>query len=1090
MSIITFGVRRPVVSNLVMLAIIVAGLLFGVRLRKEFFPEVSPTQVLVMAPYPGASPEEVEKSLAKKIEDRIADIDNVEEITTTVMEGACRVRVEFKDGVTIETAVFDVKREMDALQDLPEESERITVDKFEPNIPTIVVSLFGDGDETEMKRAIRGIREDLRSLPGMGSMTESGVRTDEISVEIRPEALLEHRISLPQVSDQVRRAMIELPGGSVRSATTNSAVRIMGADEGSLEVRSIVVKAGGDGQVVRLGDIGTVREGFEDVDRFARLNGEPAMSLTVFKKGKEDAVLMSEMVKAYVAGRNGETIRMTLGERVARLMNPAATSPRLRAFELGASRVDALPGTLITTTDLARFIVGRLELLSRNALQGAVLVLLTLVLLLDLRSAFWVTIGMVVALLGTLVMMAIAGISLNLLTMFGLIIVVGMLVDDGIVVAENIAAHHERGTPALDAAVRGTREVIWPVVGTVLTTVIAFLPLKLIEGRIGDLMGVLPGVVMCALAVSLLEVSFILPSHMGHSFLAVEKRRAAGHVSRFGRFEAWLKHHRDRWFTNMLVPRYGRLVTACVRRRYMTVAGFIGLVIVSLGMIAGGRLPFEFMGTNDAETVNIALRMPVGTPLEETDRIAQRIEQAVAEQSEVTSYFTAVGSSSSMDGESSSASSNLAQLILELKPVELRDRSSEQVRMAIRERVGTVPGVESLRMEDMAGGPEGPPISIGIMGESIDQLDAAAADISAMLVEFAGVFDVADDNDAGRRELRLRLKGGADELGFTTENLARQVRGWVFGLEAHTFAGDREDVDVRVMLPREYRRSLAAIEAMHVISPAGMGVPLTEVCVVEEVAGYSSLRRLNRSRIVEVTAEVDTHLTNVEQVTAELAPRLREIEATYPGISIIERGRQKDVAESFATLPLGMLVAMGMSYVILVWLFQRYGQPLFVLTAIPFSVIGVVWGHLLLGFDMTILSLIGFIALSGVVVNDSIVFMEFYNHKRRDGLPVAEAVVETGRARIRAVLLTTITTVAGLLPLMLERSFQARFLIPMAITISFGLMAATFAVLLVLPCVLVIAEDIGLGLRYLWTGNAPERDGAPAGAELPDAGAV
>lgn len=1075
MSLITFGVRRPVVTNLVTFAIIAAGLLFGVTLRREFFPEVRPTQVVVFAPYPGASPEEVEKSLARKIEDRIADLDEIEEIQTTVLEGACRVLVEFKEGISIGEAVADVKREIDALQDLPPESERITVDKFEPNIPTIVVSLYGDADETDMKRAIREVREDLRSLPGMGDITESGIRTDEITVEVRPESLIEHGVSIAQVSDQIRRAMIELPSGAVRTPTSDVALRAMGAQETSLDVAGIVVKAGSSGQVVHVSDIATVREGFEDVVQLSRLNGKPAMSLTVFKTGQDDAVKMAAMVKAYVAGRNGEAIDLTLGERLGRLLNTKAVSERIRAYQLGASRTEELPGTLATTTDLARFIVGRLELLSRNAAQGAVLVLLTLILLLDLRSAFWVTAGMVIALLGTLVMMSLAGISLNLLTMFGLIIVVGMLVDDGIVVAENITTYHERGVPALDAAVRGAREVIWPVVGTVLTTIVAFMPLTLIEGRIGDLMGVLPQVVVCALAVSLLEASFILPSHMGHSFLASEKRSASGKPGPITRAELWMRTHRERWFINWFVPHYTRLLELCVRRRYATVSLFVGLVIISLGMVAGGRVPFVFLGTNDAETVNIALRMPVGTPIEETDRIVRRIEEAVAAQPEVTSFFTSVGSTGSLDGTTSSAASNQAQLILELKPVEQRDRSSEQVRLAIREAVGPVPGAESLRMEDVAGGPEGAPISLAVAGDSMPQLEAAAERIKEMLVEFAGVYDVADDNDSGRRELRLRLKDGADELGFTTEWVARQVRGWVFGLEAHTFAVDREDADVRVMLPERYRRSLAAIEDMHLISPAGLAVPMREVVEVEEVAGYATLRRLDRARIIEVTAEVDSTTTNIEQVTAELAPRLKELETRFPGITIVERGRQKDVAESFATLPLGMLVAMGLSYVILVWLFQHYGQPLFVLTAIPFSVVGVVWGHLLLGFDMTILSLIGFIALSGVVVNDSIVFMEFYNHKRSDGHPVAVAVVETGRARIRAVLLTTITTVAGLLPLMLESSFQARFLIPMAITISFGLMSSTFAVLLVLPSVLVIAEDIGLGLRWLWTGRMPDR---------------
>jgi HAE1 family hydrophobic/amphiphilic exporter-1 len=1084
-SLPAFGVRKPVVVNLVMFTIIAAGIVFGLGLRKEFFPEIRPTMVMITAPYPGASPEEIEDALAIKIEDRLAELDDVVEITSTIAEGLCSVMVEFSEGVNIADAVFDVKNEVDALQDLPEEADRITVAKFEPNFPTINVSLFGDADERVMKSAIRQIRDDLRRIPRMGMIAESGVRTDAITVEVDPDAMLEHGLSIPRISDRVRAGMIELPGGAVKSTTANVAVRTMGAEERADEVREIVVKAGAGGQVVRVGDVAEVREGFEDVDYITRLNGKPAYSLTVYKEGKQDAVEMAAAVKAYVAGRTGEPIELTLVERVRQALSRPGTPPgdvstRLLAYELGASRTDELPGELTTTTDLARFIVGRLELLSRNALWGGTLVLLTLVLLLNLRVAFWVAIGLVVSLLATLAGMHFMGASLNLLSMFGLIIVLGLLVDDAIVVAENITARHERGEPALDAAVNGTHQVGWPVVATVLTTICAFMPLTLIEGQVGDLLEVLPLVVTIALSVSLIECLFILPSHMGHSLIKVDRARRRAHPSPLARFEKRLDRAREGFFRRALIPTYIRSLEWCVRRRYLTITAAVSMVVVSVGLVAGGRVPFVFIPSSDAETVNVMLRMPVGTPIERTSPVAERIERAAMAQPEVSAAWTIIGSSGSLDGQSSAAGSHLAQLILELKPIEERDRSSQQVIVGIQGELGELSGVKSLRIEEMGGGPEGPPISLAVLGDDLGRLRAAANRIKGVLAEYDGVYNISDDLDVGRREIRLRLREGADELGLTTEDIARQVRGAVYGLEAHTFPGDREDVDVRVMLPRDVRRNLAAIERQFVFTPMGDPIPLREVVEIEETEGYATLKRLDRERVVTVSGYVNEATQNANAVIAAIQPELGRIRAEFPGVRITERGQQKEVQESMATLPLGMLAAAGLIFVVLTWLFSSYAQPVIVLMAIPFASIGMIWGHFLLGYDIALLSLIGFIALSGVVVNDSLIFMQFFNEKRSEGLAVDRAAVEAGRARMRAILLTTVTTVLGLLPLMLEKSFQARFLIPMAITISFGLMSATAIILVVLPCLLVIMDDAKRAVRWAWSGGAGR-----AGADQP-----
>lgn len=1094
MSLPAFGVRRPVVANLVMFAIIGAGVLLGMGLRREFFPEIRPNRIVVVAPYPGASPDEIERSLAIKIEDRIADLRDVVEINTTVTEGSARVIVEFAGSVNIDRALSDVKREIDALQDLPEQSERIIVDKLEPNLPAVILSIFGDTSERALKEAALAIREDLRALPGMADVTISGIRVDEIRVEVRPQAMVEHGLSLPAIADRVRQSMRELPGGTVRTGTQTLSVRTVRVREDAQLVADIVVKSDG-GRVLRLGDIAEVIYGFRDTDLITRLEGKPAVSLTCFQVGETDVVKIAELAKAYTLGLRGEPIELTLGERLSTFMrgmrnkqlerqgkpvNDAPVSDRLLAYERGLLWQGRLPGEARITTDLARFVTGRLELLTRNALQGGALVFLVLVLLLNWRVSFWVAIGLIISLAGTIAMMRLTGITLNLLTMFGLIIVIGILVDDAIVVAENIVARHEEGMPPMQAAIVGAGQVSWPVLVTVLTTVFAFLPLALIEGQIGDFLAALPVVVAVALLVSLVESLFILPSHMAHTLRETDKAERSGHVSWLHKVESRYDHWRDALFSRLLIPHYTRMLRRCLRYRYLTLTAAISMIIVSAAMVAGGRLEFIFFEAEDAESVNVTLRMPIGTPVGETDAIVRRIEEAAFMQPEIASVYSAVGAIGDVNGEGGDLSQpHLGQLFLELNPVEQRDRTSNDVILAIRQALGELPGVKSLRFEPIGGGPSGVAITLGVVGNDTAKVSTVVDRIKAMLDEIEAVFDIEDDADAGQRELRFELKDGATELGFTRASLGEQVRGAVFGLEPHTFAGNREDVKVRVTLPKAVRSSPTAIEDTHVFTPSGIPVPLVEVARMEDGRGFATVRRLDRTRIITVSADVNRNLGNPETIIASLRPSLLELEREFPGVRIVERGRQKEVADSFATLPLGMAVAMGLIFVTLAWLFSSYTQPLVVMTAIPFATVGMIWGHIVLGFSMTFLSLIGFVALSGIVVNDSLIFMEFYNERRRSGAQLSRALIRAGRARLRPILLTTITTVLGLTPLMLEKSFQARFLIPMAITIACGLISATGIILLVLPAMLAILSDIKAIARLAWTGSMrkPETNG-------------
>jgi multidrug efflux pump subunit AcrB len=599
--------------------------------------------------------------------------------------------------------------------------------------------------------------------------------------------------------------------------------------------------------------------------------------------------------------------------------------------------------------------------------------------------------------------MSAIGITLNLLTMFGLIVVLGLLVDDAIVVAENVQARHDRNEPALVAAVAGTEQVFWPVVATVMTTIVAFMPLRFVQGQIGDLIGALPVVVACALIFSLIESILILPSHMGHSLLNRDKARPGRIVSVFRRYEQW----RDRWILGRIVPGYARLLQRLMRRRYITVAVFLAILTGSIGMVAGGRVEFTFLPSSDSETIIVDLRMPIGTPIERTDGVTRRIEAASADQAEVKSVGTVIGYQADIElGVTAGLGGHLAQMYIELHPVEKRERESVQVIDAIRRQVGVINDVERLQFSEIHGGPGGPEITLVVTGENDEQINAVVGELKGLLGEFEGVRDIADDSSLGQREVKVKLKPGAAALGLTVADVAAQVRGSLFGLEPHVFSAQREDIKVRVRLDEVSRRSLFAIENMYVIAPDGRRVPLGDVAEVVEDSTYAIIHRVDRQRATTVTAET-TAAVNPEEIVRDLAPMFAEIEYRNPGVGIDMAGRQREMKKAFSTLPVGFAAACVLIYIILAWLFGSYLQPVALMMAIPFSVIGVIWGHLLLGFELTFLSLIGFVALSGIVVNDSLILMDFYNTKRREGVPLREALVAAGRQRLRPIFLTT-----------------------------------------------------------------------------------
>lgn len=1049
MSVIGFFARRPVPVGLMTWTLIIGGIASALTIRREFFPDLEPDMARVSMPYPGATPEEVEESIARKVEDSLADIEEVDRMETTVFENGGGITIKFVDGADLRKRIEDMRSAIAALQDLPEEADRITVREFEPNLPVIQISLSGDVGEEALKRGIRKIADDLRLLPGMGRVSVTGVRDYEIRIDADQGRLLQHGIPITRVADAVTAWMRKVPGGRIRTPDGDLNVRTTGVREQAGAIRDIVLKANPDGSTVRLGDVATVRESFVDQEYDYRYNGKPAVGIVVFKTGEEDAIRIAQLVRGYVEGRRGDEFKWSFADWMR-------GSPRRIGYEAGRRVAEPVPGELTTHNELARIIEGRLELLTRNALWGAVLVFICLLLGINWRAAWWVMVGIALAIGGTLMGMQMAGVTLNLLTMFGLLIVLGMLADDAIVVSENIKTTAAAGASPEDAAEHGARRVFWPVVASVTTTIVAFVPLAMVKGRIGEMLGSLPWVVAIALSVSVIESMLMLPCHMAG---AIRHMRAnAGHfMDRVtGRWNRWRDAVGWPWLTN----RYERLVRACLVHRYATTSVVAAVFIVSVGMVAGGRLVFVFLPADDSENMVLDFRLPMGASIEQSRAFARRVEAAARAQPEVKSIITQVGVRTNFETSiAEDAASHVGQIFLELTPVERRDRRSGEVIDAIRAALGPVDETESFRFTEISGGPAGTDITLEVMGEDAVEVRRVADKLKERLAHFEGVQDIADDSFSSQPELRVRLRPAAAALGLTPMEVARQLRGSLFGIDAHVYSAEREDIDVRVRLDERSRRQAAMVQDLWLVTPLGERVPLSEVAEIRRSTGFAAIRRIDRERTVTVTADCLVHVSP-EEIMRELRPQIRAILEEHPGVRVRDGGRQKDLNEAFSTLPLAALAAFCMIYVILAWLFQSYAQPFAVMAAIPFGVIGVVWGHLLLGYELTFLSLIGFVALAGVVVNNSLILVEFANQGRRNGLPLGEALVQAGRQRLRAIILTTLTTVLGLSPLILETSFQARFLIPMAISLCGGLISAAFLTLLLLPAVIVIFDDL------------------------------
>lgn len=1055
-----FSVHNPVLVNLLMWSILVGGIYSAVTLVREMFPESDPMRISVTTVYPGATPVEVEKGISIKIEEAIKDLTEIDEIRTTIGEGFSNITVFLRNDVeSVDQVVNDVKAAIDAIpsDDFPEDAEETRVARLEALIPVINVAFFGDLDEETLKDTGRRLRDDLLAIPGISKVVLQGVRNDEISVEIKPERLVQYGLSLAEVADAIARANLDLPGGQIRTGQANVSVRTLGEEDQAQPIGEIIVRSDRSGKVVRLREIAEVVDGFEDTDLRGRFNAKPTIMISVLKTASQDAIDIAAKVKALVAGKMRQPLERDWWADIKCRLGVRDEIEQVyeRAFN------DPYPanGELKTSTNLARFIEGRLDLLKRNGRWGLLFVFLSLLIFLDWRVAFWVMFGLLLAILGTLSVMNLAGLTLNLVSMFGLIVVLGLLVDDAIIVGEHVFSLVEDGMEPQLAAITGAERVTWPVVCAITTTIVAFAPLLFIEGQIGDFMGVLPVIVMCALGVSLFEALSILPSHLAGWLKPVGKPREAA-VTGLRRLRGRIRSAQAFVLKNLMLNRYERFLRLAVSYRYVTMAAMTAVLIVSLGMVAGERVPWVMFQKMDSETLLANMELAVGTPIDRTDEAIKHIESAAVALSELDSLYTLLGTQFSMDGMTADNGSHLGQLIIELKPVEERDRNSEEILRMLRAGSENIPGVNSLRFSAMQAGPGGAAVQIEISGSRLDVLAEAAGYVKNRIDSYAGVFDIDDDFDAGRREIQIELLDSARALGLTTRSLATQVRGAFHGIEARKIQRDREDVKIMVRYPESNRRRIADVEAMWIATPDGTLVPFSEVARLGEGRAFATIRRKDQQRTVTITADVDQAVGNAGRITSELAAEFGEIERRFPGVRLEIGGQSREFTKSFSPLKRYVPISGLLIYVILAGLFKSYLQPFIVMAAIPFGVIGAIAGHYAMGFPVTFMSLIGLVALTGIVVNDSLILVDWINRKRAEGADPYEAVIDAGRNRLRAILLTSITTVLGLAPLLLETSFQARFLIPMGISIAGGVAFATVLTLVAVPSLYMILMDL------------------------------
>ncbi len=1063
---IAWFAENPVAANLLMAVLMVGGLLTLPRIRQEVFPEFAIEMVTVSVPYRGATPEEVEEGVCVRIEEAVQGVEGVKKLVSTASEGVGVVLVELEPGTDVRRAVEEVKTRVDAIDTFPDETEKPVVQQALVREQVINVAIAGDVDERTLRVAGQQVRDELMALPGLTHADLVAVRPYELSIEVSEDALRRHGLTFDEVVAAVRRSSLDLPAGSLRTRGGEILLRTKGQAYHGDDFERLVLLSRPDGTRLTLGEVAHVVDGFAETDSFARFDGKPAVLVQVFRVGEQSALEVAAAVRDYVAA--------------AQLRMP--------------------PGVVLTTwQDESRILEGRLATLLDDGWQGFALVLLALALFMEVHMAFWVGMGIPIAVLGALWFLPALGVSINLLSLFAFLLVLGVLVDDAIVVGENVFTHRQRGASPLQAAIRGAQEVSTPVIFGVLCSVAAFTPLLMIPGSMGEVTAVIPLVVITALLVSLVETQLILPAHLGHvRHFGGELRGAVGHW--WMRVQARTSAGLERFVHGVYAP----ILRRALAWRYLTLAIGSAVLILTLGLVGGGWARFVFFPEVEADNVVGFLTMPQGTPVEATADALRRLE-ASAERvrrelegdrpgSVFRHVLTSVGEQPTRDRQERDRTGRMGavtargwvgEVNVELTPSEERSVTSAEIARRWREATEPIPDAVEVDFTSSLFS-AGAPIEVQLQGGDVAALRAGADALEERLASYPGVFDVTDSFRGGKQELRLAIKPEAEALGLSLSDLARQVRQAFYGDEAQRIQRGRDDVRVMVRYPEADRRSIGAIQDMRIRTPDGAAVPFEAVATVAQGRGFASIERVDRERVIRVTADVDPTRTTANRVVADLRTNvLPGILAEHPGVSYSLQGEQREQREFLDAMLRNFGLGLLMIYALLAVPLKSYTQPFLIMSAIPFGMVGAIVGHLLLGYDLSMFSVIGLVALSGVVVNDNLVLVDFVNHRRAEGAPLASAAAVAGVARFRPIVLNSVTSFVGLLPLLLNRSVQAQFLIPMAIALSFGVLLSTMVTLLLVPAAYLVLDD----LRGLTAQRRERADTRAVAAADPDGAA-
>ncbi|MCB1746158.1 MAG: efflux RND transporter permease subunit [Gammaproteobacteria bacterium] len=1032
--------RHPTAANLVLALMFICGLAALTQINRQFFPDFGIDMVSVTVSWPGASAADVDENIVQAVEPELRFLDGVKKVTASSYEGLAAINVEFNAGADMQQGLSDVESAVGQVRTLPEDAERPEIRRIVryETVSRLVIS--GPFAEHALKVQAKRIRDELLDR-GVDRIDLFGARDEEIWVEVEPAMLRQLDLKLGDIATRIAESSQDVPAGELAGGERQ--VRSLGLQREARGLGAIEIKAESDGRRLVLDDIARVSEAFKERDRRAIRKGDAAIELDIKRATDSDALTMARVVKDYVAELD------------------ATLPPTLRVEEYDVR---------------AKSIRQRIQLLVANGLSGLVLVLAVLFLFLNARVALWVAVGIPASLLAGVAVMWASGQTINMISLFGMIMAIGIVVDDAIVVGEHAEHLHRNGMSALDAAIGGARRMAAPVSSSTLTTVAAFLPLFIVSGIMGQIISAIPFVVVTVLLASLLECFFVLPAHLSHALRAPPGRGRLTHL--VARFDARFNHFREH--------RFRALAEAAVRRRYLTVAVAIAAFTISIGAVMGGRVGYQFFPSPEPDKIYANVEMVAGTSRADTRAALLDLEQALyraagslVERPDDLIVMALGKLGTTVGGErASSAAANtdtLGGMVVELVSSEERAVRAQAVIDAWREAAGHPPGVESLTFTGQRTGPSGGDLDVRLRGGRVEDLKAAAGEVAALLARYDGVTDVDDDLPYGKPEVVLRVNARGRALGFTTADVARQVRDAIDGAVAKRFPRGDEEIWIRVQLARE-QVGHGLLERVYLRAPGGAEVPLTSVVDFGDALGFARIQREDGKREVAVTAEIDMRTTRPGQIQeALLRDGLVDIAARY-GLGYEFAGRAEDQRETLADMLLGTVLGLTFIYIVLSWVFSSYLRPFVVMSVIPLGFVGAALGHWVWGFDLTILSIFAILGLSGIVINDSIVLVTTID-ERLAGEPRLAAVVNGACDRLRAVILTSATTIGGLLPLLFETSLQAQFLIPMALTLVFGLAVTTFVVLLLVPALIMIQGDLG----DLWrTWRAPR--GALSGA--------